>query len=1448
MASDAEKKKKKKESKEKDAADSETLVTEEVAKAPKEKSKKDKKVKEKPQSEGGGDAMDVDGEGASKKAVSKDRDEEEGPSYESRVLAVNAIASPLASKKLTKKLYKTIKKASKAKSIKRGVKEVVKGLRKGSKGVVLIAGDISPIDVITHVPILCEEANVPYCYVPSKEDLGHAGSTKRPTSCIMVMRKADADFVEAYDEIHKEIVQIFRIYDIIPPMNPSLGRVHESSLWISAPQHDGDLDALPNPPIQYFSAHRLFSQYATSDETKAGTRSKPKFRLGPKDLHSLLHIIQRYDSSCTGGLDFEDFTDFVADYEVTLRERQSSAREHYRAQLELSDTRSGGGDTEVGFAARDFLNFYPTEEDYLEALSLNDTEAYFARVDTLTSEVLRRGVIDDINILRRKIVVRIFGAKGLDNHTRIKVRPGIGIECKSIDPFVRVTFAGTTQETTALIGSTSPQWDQDLAFSIFIPPGELHDIQQWVERQSFEFALFDYVALSQVPHVELVAIASVPLIRILLVSHHSLALVLKMHTLNDAINHLEPIELEVSLADATLERYAWSKLVDAFERPEQGARFQKAGERGFAFERIETLFNHHNIYFNIQKSGIFLRLFMEPERPRVLVTFSLNAPDDLISSPLPIVASPYIADESFQRDFSAYLQSQLGDLERAANKAARRKPPLNPTSLSVPDALSAATSLELFEDIKMGTLLRTPPGRMSHVFYCRQNRFDGFDELAQDLVETGILDCSAPGTTYALAAKFFPSLWAHEISQTLIDGGDEENLDIGDDLRVVLVALSHPVFAPGKKNGAIRLTGRLSKDDSTLCQLSHLVVDVERTIHPLSSHSDVQSLVLTDAQWVFLARVSVLVYGIVLNDALVEAGDISLQLGIDFWRQVEFGSFNTWFYFAQIASTITHAFSTQTRAIPYVSRFANVIEALALPISQLHGEARIRKSIAGFSPLSIVGSLKSRLHHEIRSRRRALEALKSSRQETLGVLSARGLLALNAVTKGRSPSKELLEVEGPEPKHVYELEPLNGGETSQKTLQNRIDDTQCGVSDALRFLRAMLTREAAFEKRIVDAATQDGSVDAMCTPNLKELAAIVKGQFASTFSLQGAFDELKSLISLLSSHAHVSAANVAHFERPSAVTRYWLPGLAGSYAIVVVFQGLKFRWNEIIEIVENAVATVNDFWRQWVVEPIKTVYQTVRNDPEAQISLLKLESLQSDLSSLERMVIDFVRDTRKSNPPSELEMKQIADLTRKGDLTPVLEVYEADMKNPIRGALHGQLLRSVLIQVQKVKVDTETAMNAISKLLSQNELNFAVISSIPALLAIYALWTSFREAQRSRGILNRDKSFGEFRLCLRRLEVILNRNNNPERIRAMETADPFGGRLTAGMGYRDHGAMLCELYGLRRYVKYLPLDPADVETILSEDLADLNDARLTISQKLKTIDRIWQTIREPRSN
>lgn len=135
---------------------------------------------------------------------------------------LSPIAHPLAQKKLLKKLHKTIKKASKAREVKRGVKEVVKGIRKGEKGLLVLAADITPIDIISHLPILSEEAQIPYVFVTSKEELGNASATKRPTSCVMIcpnqkksgkrkegeVASKDDDYRELYEECCREVEKL----------------------------------------------------------------------------------------------------------------------------------------------------------------------------------------------------------------------------------------------------------------------------------------------------------------------------------------------------------------------------------------------------------------------------------------------------------------------------------------------------------------------------------------------------------------------------------------------------------------------------------------------------------------------------------------------------------------------------------------------------------------------------------------------------------------------------------------------------------------------------------------------------------------------------------------------------------------------------------------------------------------------------------------------------------------------------------------------------------------------------------------------------------------------------------------------------------------------------------------------------------------------------------------
>ena len=68
----------------------------------------------------------------------------------------------------------------------------------------IIAGDISPIDVISHVPVLCEDNDVSYVFVTSKEALGAAGSTKRPTSVVLVQKQDAGDLLEAYNECREK--------------------------------------------------------------------------------------------------------------------------------------------------------------------------------------------------------------------------------------------------------------------------------------------------------------------------------------------------------------------------------------------------------------------------------------------------------------------------------------------------------------------------------------------------------------------------------------------------------------------------------------------------------------------------------------------------------------------------------------------------------------------------------------------------------------------------------------------------------------------------------------------------------------------------------------------------------------------------------------------------------------------------------------------------------------------------------------------------------------------------------------------------------------------------------------------------------------------------------------------------------------------------------------------
>jgi len=59
---------------------------------------------------------------------------------------------------------------------------------------------------------------------------------------------------------------------------------------------------------------------------------------------------------------------------------------------------------------------------------------------------------------------------------------------------------------------------------------------------------------------------------------------------------------------------------------------------------------------------------------------------------------------------------------------------------------------------------------------------------------------------------------------------------------------------------------------------------------------------------------------------------------------------------------------------------------------------------------------------------------------------------------------------------------------------------------------------------------------------------------------------------------------------------------------------------------------------------------------------------------------------------TEAQLAVLSGQIRMGDLTPILEIYEEDIRHPFKSAVVGTLLRSLFVQVQKAKVSCRACL------------------------------------------------------------------------------------------------------------------------------------------------------------
>ncbi len=103
-------------------------------------------------------------------------------------------------------IYEAIRVANESGKVRKGTNEATKAIERGISKLVIIAEDVEPPEVVAHLPILCEEQNTAYVFVPSKQELGNALGIDITSAAAAILDSGDAQHI--IDQVISSISKI----------------------------------------------------------------------------------------------------------------------------------------------------------------------------------------------------------------------------------------------------------------------------------------------------------------------------------------------------------------------------------------------------------------------------------------------------------------------------------------------------------------------------------------------------------------------------------------------------------------------------------------------------------------------------------------------------------------------------------------------------------------------------------------------------------------------------------------------------------------------------------------------------------------------------------------------------------------------------------------------------------------------------------------------------------------------------------------------------------------------------------------------------------------------------------------------------------------------------------------------------------------------------------------
>ena len=120
----------------------------------------------------------------------------------------NPKAHPLADNEFAQKLLDLTQQALNYNQLRKGANEATKTLNRGLSELIILAADTEPIEIILHLPLLCEDKNVPYVFVKSKAALGRACGVTRPVIAVSITSNEGSQLKSQLQKIKEDVEKL----------------------------------------------------------------------------------------------------------------------------------------------------------------------------------------------------------------------------------------------------------------------------------------------------------------------------------------------------------------------------------------------------------------------------------------------------------------------------------------------------------------------------------------------------------------------------------------------------------------------------------------------------------------------------------------------------------------------------------------------------------------------------------------------------------------------------------------------------------------------------------------------------------------------------------------------------------------------------------------------------------------------------------------------------------------------------------------------------------------------------------------------------------------------------------------------------------------------------------------------------------------------------------------